>query len=856
METLLLIDGYSLVHRAFYAMPPLTNADGLYTNAVFGFFSMLLRVLREARPEYLCVALDAHAKTFRHEKFEEYKGTRKPMPEELRPQLALLRETLDAIGIHKLELAGFEADDILGTLAKRAEGQGLRSVIVSGDRDTFQLIDAHTEVWMTRKGISETERLTPESLKEKYSLAPWQVPDLKGLMGDGSDNIPGVPGVGEKTAQKLILEHQTLENVLEAAPSIKGKLGERLRENAGKAVLSKWLATINRDVPIEDEISSMRTPPLESAREPFLKLRFVSLAERLPKGDEAAEAPREEPAKACDDGWKAPLRLSSPEEIQAAFAGASAREWSLLEAGGALLIAGGDGFTAEIALGGGDLLQPGLDGAQAFEALRPLLVSRARKRVFDGKNLRTRLKRQGIELNGELFDAALAAYLLKAGQAQSAEGLMAARGRAPTPGGFYALCDEMRTGLESLGMLPLYEEIELPLADVLYAMEQLGFQVDREALSALQAEFGAKLMELQARIYELAGKSFNINSPKQLGELLFGTLKLPAGKKTKSGYSTDAEVLEGIADLHPVVPAVLEYRGLSKLKSTYVDGLLMLSGRDCIIHTSLNQTVTLTGRISSAEPNLQNIPVRTELGRVIRKAFVPREGNLLVDADYSQIELRVLAHMAGETNMIAAFKNGEDIHASTAAQVYGVPLNEVTGAMRSSAKAVNFGIVYGISDFGLAKNIGVSRREAAEFIERYFAKYPAVKTFMERCVALAREQGYVSTMFGRRREIPEIRSPNYNTRSFGERAAMNTPIQGSAADIIKIAMVRVHRALETEGFSARLILQVHDELIVDAPRGEADAVAALLKREMQAAASLSVPLVADVKTGQSWYETK
>ncbi|MDR3086066.1 MAG: DNA polymerase I [Christensenellaceae bacterium] len=853
MDTLLLIDGYSLVHRAFYAMPPLANADGVYTNAVFGFFNMLLRVLREAQPQYLCVALDAHAKTFRHERFEAYKGTRRPMPEELRPQLALLRETLDAIGIHKIEIAGFEADDILGTLAKRAEERGLRSVIVSGDRDTFQLVDRHTEVWMTRKGISEIERLTPETLKAEYGIESWQVPDLKGLMGDASDNIPGVPGVGEKTALKLILEHQNIEKVLEAAAGIKGKLGERLRENGDKAVLSKWLATIDRDAPIEDEIDSMCTPPLDRAREPFKKLRFASLLERLPKGE--IEAPPER-RQTHSDRWREPLRLASPEAIQKAFEGASAGEWALFEAGGALFIAAEDGFTAEIALGGGDLLQPGLDDAQAFEALRPLLESPAKKRVFDGKNLRTRLTRQGIGLNGELFDAALAAYLLRAGQAQSAGQLMAARGRDLAPGGFYELCDEMLEELKGLDMLSLYEDIELPLADVLFAMEQAGFRVDRGALGALQAEFGAKLMELQARIHDLAGKSFNINSPKQLGELLFETLKLPSGRKTKSGYSTDAEVLEGIADLHPIVSAVLEYRGLSKLQSTYVDGLLALSGRDSIIHTSLNQTVTLTGRISSAEPNLQNIPVRTELGRVIRKVFVPREGNLLVDADYSQIELRVLAHMAGETNMIAAFQNGEDIHASTAAQVYGVKLGEVTSAMRSSAKAVNFGIVYGISDFGLAKNIGVSRREAAEFIERYFGRYPAVKRFMEACVLLAREQGYVSTMFGRRRNIPEIRSSNYNTRSFGERAAMNTPIQGSAADIIKIAMVRVHRALEAEGFGAKLILQVHDELIVDAPEAEAEAAAGLLQREMQAAAALCVPLIADVKIGRSWYETK
>lgn len=843
-DRLVLIDGYSLMHRAFYALPALTNSQGEYTNAVFGFFSMLLKVVKEAEPSHLCVALDAHAPTFRHEAYAAYKGTRKPMPEELRPQLGLLRQALGEMGVAWTEAPGFEADDIIGTLSAQAEERGLATVIVTGDRDSFQLIGGNTQVWFTKKGISETEKLDEAALRERYGLAPWQVPDLKGLMGDSSDNIPGIAGIGEKTALRLLGEYGSLEETLAHADQVKGKLGEKLRAGVDQARMSRQLAVIRRDAPLQIGLDQLRLPPLEAARPVFRRLEFGSLLERLPQ-----------PAQMEPD-------LAQPEDVadlQALRQLAKERQ----DDGFGFFV---DGDFAYLGLEGGpdlrirlqgDLLNPGLDVQELLQALSALFQGGGEKRLFDAKSLRTRLKRLGIDLGGACFDAALAQYLLEPGGSPTAASLLSQEGKGLSGAAFCALCRRLGERLRELGMWELFHQVEQPLSKVLFEMEQEGFKVDRPTLLQLQKDFGEAIARLQAEAYEACGQSFNLNSPKQLGELLFETLGLPSSKKTKSGYSTDAEVLEAIQEMHPVVPLVLQFRTLSKLKSTYIDGLLKLSDQEGIVHTTLNQTVTVTGRISSAEPNLQNIPVRTELGREIRKVFVPRQpGRLLVDADYSQIELRVLAHMAGEENMIRAFRQGQDIHAQTAAKVYGVALDQVSPAMRSSAKAVNFGIVYGISDFGLAKNIGVSRREAADFIERYFAQYPAVRAFMDRCVKTAKEQGYVTTLLGRRRVIPELRSSNYNTRSFGERAAMNTPVQGSAADIIKVAMVRVHRALQEEGLRAKLILQVHDELIVDAPAEEAQAVERLLKREMEGAYPLDAPLVADVKSGASWYETK
>lgn len=859
MQTLLLIDGYSLMHRAFYALPALTNSKGIYTNAVFGFYNMLLKVVKDAAPTHLLVALDAHAPTFRHGEYAAYKGTRKPMPEELRPQLGLLRDTLTTIGIPWLEKPGFEADDIIGTYSKRAEDEGMQSIIVTGDRDSFQLISGLTSVWFTKKGLSEVDRLTPELVKEQYGITPAQVTDLKGLMGDSSDNIPGIAGVGEKTALKLLTEYETLENTLTNAASVKGKLGEKLAAGQESAVLSKHLATIVRDAPLDLPLQEMLLPDLSKARAPFAELEFRSLLERVPQGAGDAAAVSGETAVSR---FEAPILAQNVEDIQAIIKEEIHAPCALLRTneGISLVFAHENGLGKTVLIPVAmDLLTQGVDEHTALRALAPLFASPAPKRVFDGKTLKTQLARLGVTVNEEApwFDAALAEYLLTPGTAPSANALLETQGRAVNAAELYLACDELQARLQNTGMLPLFQNIETPLADVLFAMEQTGFRVDRAALETLQADFGTKIERVQKDIYACAGQVFNINSPKQLGGVLFDDLGLTGGKKTKSGYSTNADTLEGLTDMHPIVPLVLEFRALSKLKSTYIDGLLKLSGADGIIHTTLNQTVTVTGRISSAEPNLQNIPVRTELGRGIRRVFIPlRDGDLLVDADYSQIELRVLAHMAGDENMIRAFIDGRDIHRETAARVYGVDPEAVTAKMRSSAKAVNFGIVYGISDFGLAKNIGVSRKEAADFIARYFEQYPAIKRFMEQSVKQAKTSGGAQTLFGRRRPIPELLSQNFNTRSFGERAAMNTPVQGSAADIIKIAMVRVSDALKKGGFKAKLILQVHDELIVSSPADEAEAAAELLQREMKGAAQLSVPLTADVKIGKSWFETK
>ena len=850
MERLVLIDGYSLMHRAFYAIPALSK-DGVYTNALFGFFSMLLKVIGEARPDYLIVALDAHAPTFRHDKFADYKAGRKPMPEELRPQMAMLREVLGEIGIHQVELAGYEADDLLGTLSRSAQEQGTESVLVTGDRDSFQLIGEKTRVWFTKKGLTEIEDLTPEALLANYGIRPDQAPDLKGLMGDASDNIPGIAGVGEKTALKLLNEYDKLENVLDNADAIKGKLGERVRAGAQTARLSKELATIDRDAPVRFDRQTALLPAADRFAPAFRRLGFRTLLERLP-----------EEARAAADGGEAGPAFAPEEELGTAEAVASfiqgeIQAVALLRTPEALCLADDRGRQARIPLQG-DLLSPGLDERTALQALQPLLAGGAQKRVFDVKRWRTDLADLGLTLEAPYMDVCIAGYLIEPADCASVEKLCDRQLGAPaTAANLYRLSDVQEKTLLEQGMKVLFDEVETPLSAVLFDMERAGFRVDREALGQLQEEFGGKIAELQQAIFDVTGETFNILSPKQLGAVLFEKLGLPAGRKTKSGYSTDAEVLEGLVHAHPVVPLVLQYRAFSKLKSTYVDGLLKLSDDEGIIHTTLNQTVTATGRISSAEPNLQNIPVRTDLGRVMRKVFIPRaEGNVLVDADYSQIELRVLAHMAGEQNMIDAFLRGEDIHARTAAEVYDVPLDQVTPQMRSSAKAVNFGIVYGISDFGLARNIGVTRKEAAAFIEKYFARYPRIKAYMDDCVRVGRQQGYVTTLLGRRRNLPELASTNYQTRSFGERAAMNTPIQGTAADIIKIAMVRTAEALKREGLRAQLILQVHDELIVDAPREEAEQVGALLKREMENAVHMQVPLTAEVKTGRSWYETK
>ncbi len=847
-DAFLLVDGNSLMHRAFHALP-LMDAGGVYTNAVHGFLLMLLRAIEEEAPRYCAVAFDEHAPTFRHTVYPEYKAGRASTPDELRPQFAIIREVLAAMGLGVLSLAGYEADDILGTMARVCKESGLRALLLTGDRDALQLVSEDVSLIFTRKGISESVKFTPASVKEYFGVTPEQVTDWKGLMGDASDNIPGVPGVGEKTAVKLLAEYGTLDGVLAHAGDIKGKLGEKIRAYTDQARFSRELATIKTDAPVGVRFADCETRALYMGAGEMRKYQLNSIAARVQKlaGE---DAPPEPEAVAEQQEWD---KLETKEAL-AAFAASLSGDIAVCISQEALSVTDGRRRAiAVIAQGQQDFLAPSV-GMAPEEALTAVAPALARGVIaHDGKKLLHACADIGLPRPTIAFDTMLAAYLHNPQERSYALSQFAREDAA----GLFTLAKTQRAALESEGMLSLYEDIELPLLSVLYDMEREGFRADGEALRALGTQWTASAEELKEQIYTLSGvRGFNINSPQQLGKVLFETLSLPAGRKTQRGYSTDADTLESLQDAHPCVPAILAYRQVVKLLSTYIDAMIRKMDASGRIHTTFDQTGTSTGRISSSEPNLQNIPVRTELGREIRRAFIPKDGCLLVDADYSQIELRILAHLSQDPAMCDAFLRGQDVHARTAAEVEGVPIEQVTPAMRSSAKAVNFGLVYGISDFGLARNTGMTRSEAAAFIARYFARYPGVKRFMDDAVAQGREKGYALTLFGRRRQLPELLSSNANLRKFGERAAMNTPIQGTAADIIKLAMVRVHKALADGGFQAKLILQVHDELIIEAPDNEADAVAALLRECMEGAAQLSVPLRADVKVGKSWYETK
>ncbi len=853
-ERLVVIDGNSLIHRAFYAMPPMTAKDGRPTNAVFGFVNMLLKALEDYKPQYLCVAFDKKGPTFRHEQFAEYKAGRKPMPEDLRPQLPMLRELLDCMGIARVDADGFEADDFLGTLACRAQEAGVQAVLITGDRDSLQLVDPQTLVVLTKKGVSEIEEYTPEHLNEVYGLRPDQIPDLKGLMGDSSDNIPGIPGVGEKTALNLMHQYGSVEEVIAHGAEIKGKLGEKVREHAELARFSKELATIRRDAPLDRDFHTMTLKPWPEtgAFEALEELQMRQILSRL----KAASGAAEQKAILAE----VPLE---PVETDAALEALARRLASAprtaIWLGEALHLSDGRIEYAVPLMR--DLAGPGLQPDDAFKALRPLMEG-GTVTVHDGKSWIRQMRGYNTEIKTIAFDTMIAGYLLNplAGKYEFAGLCEKTLGASPATAPAAALlnlANKQREMLRQQQMEKLYDDVELPLVRVLADMEAEGFHLDSAVLKQLGAEFEAKLNELTARIHELAGGSFNINSTRQLGEVLFERLSLPSGRKTKTGWSTDAEVLEQLADQHEIVPAIMEYRQISKLKSTYVDALIPLVRGSGRVHTTLHQTVASTGRISSSDPNLQNIPVRMDLGRPIRKAFIAGStSRVLVDGDYSQIELRVLAHIAGDQKMLQAFHSGADFHRQTASQVFGVKPEEVTDQMRSSAKAVNFGIVYGISDYGLGRQLGIPRYQAKEYIERYLSTYSGVKAYMEESVKNGKEAGYVTTLFGRRRPMPELKSPNYTMRSFGERVAMNAPIQGTAADIIKMAMIKTHDELEKRGFRARLILQVHDELIVDCPKEEAEAVKALLEECMESVADLDVPLRADVSTGYSWYEAK
>ncbi len=858
-EKLVLLDGYSLMYRAFHALAtPMTAPDGTPTNAVHGFMMMLLRVLDEEAPTAAAVAFDVSKHTFRTDLYPEYKANRKPMPEELRRQDPVIRDLLAHMGLTIIEREGFEADDILGTLSRQCEERGVEALLVTGDRDSFQLAGDNTTILYTRRGIAETERVTPAWIQKTYGVTPKQLIDVKGLMGDASDNIPGVPGVGEKTALRLVSQYGSLENVLENAPAgEKGKLRERLLENGDLARLSYTLAIIRRDAPVDWDIGHWRMDGLGGGMARLRELGMNQAARRLSQVAKVSAAEVAQPAareRAQAAGVETPVDARALaarlEELSR-----TARRVSVYI--GTEFSAATDEARVRMPLGG-DLLDPGISADEARDAARPLLCCDAPKALYNVKALGDILDNIG----GDAFDAMLAAYALNPQRPSFAlEALCAEAGipdcAACPAEALWTLAGWQQKRLEEDELTAIYRDIERPLANVLYGMEREGFLIDAGVLEELGRAFRARIAELEAEIYTLAGEKFNLKSPKQLSEILFDKLGLPKPRKTNRGFATtSAEALEALAEDYPICAVILEYRKYQKLESTYVSALLKLRGADGRVHSSFDQTATATGRISSNEPNLQNIPVRTELGREIRAAFVAPPGYVLVDADYSQIELRVLAHMSGDETMRSAFLEGQDIHSRTAAEVYGVPLEEVTAQMRSAAKAVNFGIVYGISDFTLAKNISVTRAEARAFMDRYFARYPGVKRFMEEAVRLGHERGYARTLLGRRRYLPELASGNYNVRAFGERCAMNSPIQGTAADIIKLAMIRVDQALRAEKLRARLILQVHDELIVEAPEDEAGRVRALLQECMEGVMRLSVPLRTDISVGRNWRECK
>ena len=870
---LMAIDGNSIVNRAYYGIRMLTAPDGTPTNGVYGFITILQRLLDEEKPDGVCVAFDLRAPTFRHKQYEGYKATRKGMPEELAVQMPILKQVLDAMGIMRIEREGFEADDLLGSLSRVCEADGDECVIVTGDKDSFQLITGATRVVhiKSRMGQTETINYTRERFEEEYGFEPIKMIDLKSLMGDSSDNIPGVAGIGEKTAMDLVQRFGSLDYILENVETLDIKDGVRKKLLAGvdSARMSYSLATIVTDAPVDIAPRAAAwnndfTPELYSL---FLRLGFTRFIEKYRLTPPASSAPEQVFEEECSIEY-----IASPADMEKALACVGGGTAYIFCEDGLERVAVHSGCTAWI------LSHPD-DGT-----LRALFASPVKKAGTDIKDTHRALLEKGIESENWVFDAALAGYLLDstagsyeinrlcvsycgfepgAGAAEENtqlslldepdEGAGDAR-LASMAAAIACLEEKMLPRLEELGMTKLYFEVELPLCKVLADMEKEGFLVDRAAL----AEFGASMTDsidgLQGRIWDMAGEEFNINSPKQLGSVLFDKLQLPHGKKTKTGWSTNADILEKLRDKHPIINDILEYRTLTKLKSTYADGLLKVIGPDGRIHTSFMMTVTDTGRLSSREPNLQNIPIRKSFGAQIRKMFVAGEGKTLIDADYSQIELRILAHISGDENMISAFRSGGDIHRVTASQVFGTPFEVVTPQQRSAAKAVNFGIVYGISAWSLAQDIGVFPAQAKEYMDAYLGKYSGVREYQKQIVEQAKADGYVSTIFGRRRGLPELRSTNFALRSFGERVALNMPIQGAAADLIKIAMVAVHRRLRAEGLQARLILQVHDELIVEAPEDEAEKVAAILKEEMEIAAALSVPLTAEAATGRTWAE--
>ena len=883
-EKIMLIDGNSIVNRAFYGVPLLTNGEGRYTNGVYGFLNILFKLLDEEQPDYLAVAFDLHAPTFRHRTFDGYKGTRKGMPEELREQMPLLKEVLQAMHIPIFEQEGFEADDILGTLSALAEKNGIVPVVVSGDRDLLQLAGETLKVRIpkTKGGRTETEDYYAADVQAKYGVTPAEFIDMKALMGDASDNIPGVPGIGEKTAAKIITQYHDIETAIAHAAEIKPKkASENLAAYQEQARLSKFLATIVRDMPLEWDKESLKIGDMfnQTAYELVKRLEFKSMFSRF-EGSASAPKQAEQTYRFVADreGAKEVLAALKKGEVGYAFV------YENEEGQGLALYQeqlGGVWIEASMAF----LMQ------ELLEIFQPFFADSAYRKIgHDVKKDIRFLRSYGYNGFTAEFDTAIGAYILNAtGSSYEYDDIAATFlnetypsqeevfGKGRTKKAFAALPEAERTAygarqaeiffrarkvmeerLAENEQKSLFYDMEMPLIYVLADMEKYGIKVDKAALLAYQKRLGESLDGMEEEIYALAGEKFNINSPKQLGVILFERLGLKGGKKTKTGYSTAADVLEKLRTAHPVVERILHYRQLAKLKSTYADGLLAVMDAETEkIYSTFNQTITATGRISSTEPNLQNIPVRLELGRELRKIFIPESAEFcFLDADYSQIELRVLAHISGDESLIAAFKSNQDIHRMTASQVFHVPFDEVTPLQRSNAKAVNFGIIYGKGAFSLGQDLGISRKEAEEYINAYFARYPKIKTFMEDTIKNGAKNGYVSTLWNRRRNMPELQSSNFMQRAAGERAAMNMPIQGTAADIIKLAMIKVHRALQEGGYRSRLILQVHDELLIEAYKEEKDAVAKILKENMEHAADLLVPLDVDVHEGASWFEAK
>lgn len=869
-EKIVLIDGHSILNRAFYGVPDLTNSEGLHTNAVYGFLNIMFKILDEEKPEYLTVTFDVHAPTFRHEMYADYKGTRKPMAEELRQQVPVIKEVLRAMDIEIIEQAGLEADDLLGTISCMCEAKGMDVSIISGDRDTLQLATEHVKIRIpkTKQGKTEVEDYNAAEVKERYGVTPKEFIDVKALMGDASDNIPGVPGVGEKTATKIVQDYQTIENAYEHADELKPpRASKNLKEYWEQAKMSKVLATINTHADIDFDIEKARhgNPYTKEAHELFKRLQFKNMLSRFDV--EASSNEIEKTFREITD--KEEIRRIFAEAAEAECAGAAVSK----DPGNVLpLFAHSSGFGRIAIAFGQDKIYSipcGMDTDMdfLFSELSELAGKAKRFAMCGLKEYLSYLPKAKKENS---FDVIVAAYLLNPLKSdydyedvareqlsllideKSDDGAKACY-EAYTA---YAAAPILDKKLREQEMERLFFDIEMPLVFTLYDMENAGVKIEAEALKVYGDQLGTRIVDLEKEIYELAGEEFNINSPKQLGVILFEKLGMPHAKKTKTGYSTAADVLDKLAPDYPIVAKILEYRQLAKLKSTYADGLAVYIGNDGRIHGKFNQTVTATGRLSSTEPNLQNIPVRMELGRLIRKVFVPKEGCVFVDADYSQIELRILAHCSGDEQLIQAYREARDIHRMTASQVFHTPFDEVTDLQRRNAKAVNFGIVYGISSFGLSQDLSITRKEAAQYIEHYFETYPGIKKFLDDSVEHAKEKGYAVTLFGRRRPVPELKSSNFMQRNFGERVAMNAPIQGTAADIIKIAMIGVSEEMKKRNMKSRLILQVHDELLIEAEESEVDEVKAILKDKMENAAELSVPLIADMHTGKNWYEAK